>query len=350
MITRSASLQGTSSRVAIDDPSAVGAARRLAVALGSTLGLNQEALGRLAIVVTEAANNILRHAGSGTIVVRGLVLGESAGVEVLALDKGPGIADVKRAMRDGFSTTGTAGQGLGGIRRLAQTFDIYSQRDAGTAILARVGEPRHPGLAPVESLDERLGVVCVPIRGERECGDAWRVVEGRGRTTVLLVDGLGHGPEAATAAAIATELFPALVDGPPNALVDALDAGMRLSRGAALSVAAIDEAARTVTFSGVGNVDGRVLAREKNSHFLPQNGIIGHAKPTARTTSAPWTADAILVMHSDGVSARWHMDAYPGLHDAHPALVAGVIFRDFGRERDDATVLVLAPRSDEQAA
>jgi hypothetical protein len=50
-------------------------------------------------------------------------------------------------------------------------------------------------------------------------------------------------------------------------------------------------------------------------------------------------------MHSDGISARWRLEAYEGLADAHPALIAGIIYRDFGRPRDDATVLVLTDGS-----
>jgi anti-sigma regulatory factor (Ser/Thr protein kinase) len=345
---RAESIQGTSQLVAIDEQSAIGGARRMAVALGGAYGLSEDALGRLAIVVTEAATNIMRHAGNGTIILRAVMLGDSAGVEMLAIDKGPGIIDVARAMRDGFSTSGTAGQGLGGIRRLSQTFEIHTQRSVGTVLLARIGEPLPAGTERTASLDDRLGVICVAIRGENESGDAWRIVEGRHRTTVMVVDGLGHGPQAAAAAAIATDLFPSLADAQTTVLIDALDEGMRASRGAALSVAAIDDATRTVSFSGVGNVDGRVLADGKSSHFLPQNGIIGNAKPTARATEAPWPTGARLVMHSDGISARWHMDAYPGLQQAHPAILAGVIFRDFARERDDATVLVLADRLGEK--
>jgi hypothetical protein len=89
-------------------------------------------------------------------------------------------------------------------------------------------------------------------------------------------------------------------------------------------------------------VDGRVLTPDGSTHLIPQNGIIGHTMPTLRSTSTPWPSGSRLVMHSDGVSARWRLDAYVGLWNAHPALIAGVVFRDYARARDDATVLVLA--------
>jgi hypothetical protein len=297
----------------------------------------------LAIVVTEAATNIVRHAGFGVIVLRALLAGQSPSVEVLALDKGPGIPDVERAMHDGYSTIGTAGRGLGGIQRLTETFGIHSQRGMGTALLARIGErPRSSSHArPVASLDDRVGVVCVPLRGEVECGDAWRIIAGGRRISVLLVDGLGHGPEAAIAANAATAVFPTLTRGSLDAALVALDGALHETRGAALSIVVIDEAARATRFSGVGNVDGRVLADGTTEHLVPQSGIVGHGMPRLRSTDAAWPLGARLVLHSDGILGRWRMDAYPGLMTAHPALLAGIIYRDFARDQDDATVIVL---------
>jgi anti-sigma regulatory factor (Ser/Thr protein kinase) len=321
----------------IDEQSQIGAARRCAVEMAHTGGLSADAVGRLAIAVTELATNIIRHAGHGVIVLRALSPESGPAVEVLALDNGPGIPDVKRAMRDGFSTSGTAGQGLGGVQRLADMFEIYSQRDKGTALVARVGE-RPRSLARkrrVSSLGDRVGVVCVPLRGETECGDAWRIVA-------------GHGPDAAATAAIATAMFPRLAHGPPEATLSRMSEAMRASRGAALSVAVIDEAARLTRFSGVGNVDGRVLVDGRTEHLIPQNGIVGHTMPAVQSSNVPWPAGARLVMYSDGITSRWRLDAYPGLITAHPALVAGVIYRDFRRDRDDATVLVLADASAEE--
>ena len=342
-------VSASSIRLDIDEQSQIGAARRCAVTLGHTHALSPDAVGRLAIVVTEAATNIVRHAGFGVIVLRAMLAGQTAGIEVLALDKGPGIPDVERAMRDGYSTIGTSGRGLGGIQRLAEVFGIYSQRGTGTALLARIGErPRSSSHArPVASLDDRVGVVCVPLRGELECGDAWRIIAGRGRISVLLVDGLGHGPEAAIAASAATTEFSRLAHGSPDAALVALDAALRETRGAALSVAVMDEVEGTTRFSGVGNVDGRILAGGATQHLVPQSGIVGHGMPKPRSTDASWPAGGRLVLHSDGILARWRPESYPGLTTAHPALLAGVIYRDFARDRDDATVFVLGDRAAE---
>ena len=337
----------TSMLLCIDEQSQIGAARRSAVALGHAQGLGEDAIGRLAIVVTEAATNIIRHATRGFIVLRALVNGGAPGVEMLALDSGPGIPDVLRAMRDGFSTGGTAGQGLGGIQRLADTFDIHSQKDLGTAVLARIADGHRPDHRSDrgETLDDRLGVVCVPVQRETECGDAWHVIATPERIAVMVVDGLGHGHGAAEVATLATTAYPSLAGSPPDEALAGIDRALRGSRGAALSLVAIGETARELRFSGVGNVDGRVLHNGSAAHLMPQNGIVGHAMPTLRASTVAWPAGARLVMHSDGVSAKWRADAYPGLATAHPSLLAGVLYRDFGRERDDVTVLVLDDRA-----
>lgn len=333
----------TSVLLCVDEQSQIGAARRSAVALGHAQGLGEDAIGRLAIVVTEAATNIIRHATRGFIVLRPLVNGAAPGVEMLALDSGPGIPDVVRAMRDGFSTVGTAGQGLGGIQRLADTFDIHSQKDMGTVVLARFadGHRRDHRSDRDECLDDRLGVVSVPVQRETECGDAWQVIASPERSAVMVVDGLGHGHGAAEVATLATAVYPSLSASQPNEALAGIDRALRGSRGAAVSLVVIDEAERTLHFSGVGNVDGRVLHNGSAAHLVPQNGIVGHAMPTLRASSVAWPAGARLVLHSDGVSAKWRADAYPGLATAHPSLLAGVLYRDFGRERDDVTVLVL---------
>jgi hypothetical protein len=263
-------------------------------------------------------------------------------IEVLALDKGPGIGDVARAMTDGFSTSGTAGQGLGGIQRLADVCEVYAPRGQGTALLARVSDgPRSATRNRGKVLEDRIGVVCLAISGESTSGDAWSMISTPSRLYVLLVDGLGHGPGAAAAAAIGIDTFAPNAQGGPAQALAALDVAMRGSRGAAASVAYVDSAARTLRFSGVGNVDGRVhFGLQSTAHLLPQNGIVGHTMPTPRVQHADWPPQSRLVMHSDGVSSRWRLDAYPGLESAHPAIVAGVLCRDFGRDRDDVSVIV----------
>ena len=344
------SVAGTSTRLDVEEVSQIGGARRSATAMGHAHGLGEEAVGRLAIVTTEAATNIVRHGGGGMVVLRALTHGGAQAIEVLALDKGAGIPNIDRAMQDGYSSRGTAGQGLGAMRRLSDVFAVHSQRGVGTAVLARVGQRLHPAIQPPRNavLDDRLGVVCVPMRGEVECGDRWQLVAERSALSLMVVDGLGHGPDAAFAAACAANAYRGTSGRAHDIMLSAIDLGMRQTRGAAISVVSVDDAAAELTFTGVGNVEGRVLGGPHTQYLVPQNGIVGHGMPPLRATRASWPAGGRLVIHTDGIAARWRLDAYEQGLAIHPALLAGMLYRDCSRDRDDVTVVVLAHASEGQ--
>ena len=109
----------------IRDMSQVGEARRAAEALAADARLGDSERGTLAIIVTEAATNLARHARAGRLCLTPIGDAEGKGIEVITLDEGPGISNVGRALEDGFSTGGTSGHGLGAMRRMASEFDIY---------------------------------------------------------------------------------------------------------------------------------------------------------------------------------------------------------------------------------
>ena len=331
---------------AVQDQLQLSTVRLQAVAMGRAHGLDADAVDRLAVVAAEMAANVAHHANGGHIILR--PVGEHANgcVEILALDKGPGIADMTHAMRDDDPRPGIARHdgGFATIRRLADLFDIYSQRGRGTAVVAHLGAcsgPDATGGGADSLMHGSVGAVCVPLRGEDECGDDWAVHVESGRIVALLVDGLGHGPGAAIAALAATSAFRDVADSDPENVLGTMHTALLRSRGAALSVTVLDEARRTARFCGVGNVDGRVVTAETSRQLMPQSGIVGHRMPRLQTAEVPWPSGARLVMHSDGISSRWRIDDYPGLLARHPSLLAGVLFRDFARARDDATVLVL---------
>jgi anti-sigma regulatory factor (Ser/Thr protein kinase) len=327
-----AALPAPSQRAVLEDMSQVGEARRLAGAAARAAGLDDVAAGRLAVVVTEAASNVVRHGGGGEMLLRVLDTGDARGVEVLAIDRGPGIADVARALQDGHSTGGTPGTGLGAIRRLATVFDLHTAAGVGTIVLAQVWT--RPPPAPVH------GAVCLPKRGESECGDVWALQHlGGGGWRALVADGLGHGPDAHEAARKVAEGVTASPTGAAQAMVNAHLAA-RPTRGAAAAVVEL-EAAREVRFSGVGNVAAVLLGDGSTHSMVSINGTLGQGvvRPREFTYSVP--AGGLMVLASDGLASRWSLDAYPGLQARHPALVAGVLYRDHSRQRDDVTVVAV---------
>ncbi|HEY9744481.1 MAG TPA: ATP-binding SpoIIE family protein phosphatase [Coleofasciculaceae cyanobacterium] len=320
------------------EPSQAGEARRMALAFASRLGFNETERGKVGLVVTEVANNLVRHAQDGVILLQALENNGIAGVEILALDKGPGIDNLSECLRDGFSTAGTPGNGLGAVTRLSAFFDIYSVPTVGTAILSHLWASRLPVNQPQENL--KLGAVCLPIRGEEVSGDTWASDRTDNHSLLLVADGLGHGPQAAKASLEAVRVFRENVRCSPQEILEAAHAALRSTRGAAVAIAAIDFESQTVLFAGIGNISGTILSPDGSCNMVSYNGTVGHEVRKIKEFTYPWSQGSLLIMHSDGLATQWRLDRYAGLITRHPSLIAGVLYRDFNRGRDDVTVLV----------
>ncbi len=319
----------------VEAGSTASAVRRAAERLGTDLGLGPTRTADLAIVAAELTSNLVKHAEDGVLLLRPVRHDGQAGVELIAIDSGPGMADLTVSSRDGHSTTGTLGIGLGAIARQASWFDAYSRPGRGTVLAVQVwarDANREPSWA---------GALTRPLTGEQVSGDgyAWRVVDGRRQ--LLACDGLGHGPLAAAATEAAIEAFRRAPAGPPATVVQHLHRSMAHTRGAALAVAEPDPVAGLLSYAGVGNIAGSVVdgdGQRRGLVSLP--GIAGHQRPTIREYGYPFPPDALLVMHSDGVVDRWQLNDYPGLAGRSPLVVAATLLRDAGTRRDDACVLV----------
>ncbi len=326
--------------VRMTDAGQAGEARRLATVIASDLGFGETERGNLAIVVTELARNLVIHATAGELVVRPLRDGDATGVEVLALDRGPGIANVADCLKDGYSTAGTSGTGLGAVRRLSALFDIHSIPGVGTAMLARLWSGR-PARRPGAQSRPDIGGICLPMPGEDVPGDGWAVDHNGTRSRIFVTDGLGHGPFAGAAAQEGIAAFRRNADASPGETLEAIHAALRGTRGAAAAVAEIDSSQRLVRFAGVGNIAGAILSAGGGRHLVSHNGIVGHQVRKIQEFTYGWPQDALLVMHSDGIETRWSLDRYPGVATRPPSLVAGLLYRDFARGRDDVTVVVV---------
>ena len=334
-------------RIAVDDLSHVGSARRAADAVARADALDDTRRGAVNLVATEASTNLARHARDGVLFVQSTAPLGVAGVEVIAADKGPGMHDIERAFADGFTTGTTPGTGLGAIRRQADELDIYSVPGQGTILAARVFAAPERGVPRNHLLD--VGAVCLPIDGETACGDGWAVVQGADRAVILLVDGLGHGPNAADAADTAIAAFRAASGGAPAEIAALLHQALRATRGAALAVAEVVPAAEgaTVRYCGVGNTAALLLSAVGSPRSLPSmNGTAGLQVRAMQEVTLPWARGSVLLMHTDGITTRWRADAYRGILGHHPTVLATALQRDHTRGRDDATVLALRLRSE----
>lgn len=320
----------------VAEESQAGEVRRGAVGLARDAGFDETAQGRVAIVATELATNVIKHAGDGTLFVRFTRRRSTDVIEVLAIDRGPGM-DPTRALRDGYSTAGTAGTGLGAVARLSACFDMTSAPGAGTVVLATVAGSGRATPRPV-TLD--VGVVRVPKKGEDVCGDGWACMDVDGVTTLLVVDGLGHGEFALDAANAAVRAFDTARSFAPGHVIETVHAALRPTRGAAVAAASVDPRRRVVTFAGIGNIMGTVVGDGHDRQMVSHAGIAGHDARRIAEFTYPWPTEGVLVLASDGLITHWDLKRYPGLLARDPSVIAGVLYRDFNRGRDDVTVVV----------
>ncbi|MFE6971543.1 SpoIIE family protein phosphatase [Isoptericola sp. NPDC057653] len=316
----------------VDHASAVGAVRRAATTAATRLGLGDARAAEAGLVVSELATNQSRHAGSGSVLLRVRRWDGHAALEVLAVDAGPGMRDLGAAMRDGVSSRGTLGIGLGTLPRLTTTWDAWSSPGQGTVVAATFASP---GARPDPA--EPAGLVRA-MTGQPVSGDAHAIRHDAGATTVLVADGLGHGPLAAAASQAAVRAF---LDGPdagPSALLGRVHAALGGTRGAAVAVARAEGG--TLRYAGLGNIVGSVQGAGRPRSLLSQPGIAGTHTRTVRETTLPLDAGDLLLMHSDGLTDRTGIGGYPRVADAGPLVVAGLLMRDFAVRRDDACVVV----------
>ncbi|MER5886092.1 ATP-binding SpoIIE family protein phosphatase [Streptomyces sp. NPDC001941] len=316
------------------------AARRRAAQLARDIGLAEDRVARVELCVTELATNLLKHADDGSLALRVVRQGGRAAVECLSLDSGPGIADVTHALRDGTSSAGSLGVGLGAVQRLADVSGVHSLRERGTVIWTRFWADE---AARAEGPVQTSGLTR-PIGGEEACGDTWAVRPAgpdHGDALLLMMcDGLGHGPLAALVADHARQAFRDSTATDPAAVLEDVHRGLRRTRGAAVAVALADPAAQRVTLCGAGNISALVTDGESRTTLLSMPGIVGAQLPRPRTFEAAFPPGSALVMHSDGLSDRWKPADFPGLLTRPAALVSAQIFNQAAVRRDDAGILV----------
>jgi anti-sigma regulatory factor (Ser/Thr protein kinase) len=322
----------------VKDASEVADARRRIAALTEAVGFDEVEVGRVCIAVTELATNLVKHGSGGALLAAIDDYSAVPALQMLALDRGEGMASVQQCMQDGFTSVGSSGTGLGAIQRQSHELDIYSSLSAGTAIYARLEKGRVPTRAAEHP--RSFGAVTVSKAGEVANGDAWAAAGTAGNRTYLVVDGLGHGELAAEASRAAVEEFRRCAGRSLTEILNAIHQALRHTRGAAVAVARTDEERDQLTFAGVGNIGGTIISEGESRKTVSRNGTVGLTIPRIQEYVYPFSRHSTFFMYSDGMLTNWSCDPYPGLLARHPMLIAGVLYRDFRRERDDVTMLV----------
>lgn len=306
----------------------VGAARRQFAALAAAAGLDEARTSDAALIASELATNVIKHAKHG-----GMLFDRVAnGVAIVAWDRGPGM-NVEACMRDGMSTAGTAGNGLGAITRLASHWDVYSRPGAGVVFSAHVFPRGH-----VPKRDEIAGVA-VPYPGLPISGDAWSCHERGGYVTIMVSDGLGHGDDAAAASRAVIASFAAHAEETPAAILERANGAAKATRGVAATIVRIDREAHEAAIAGVGNVSAWII-HDSSRQLVTQHGTLGQVTPVLREERYPFPSGSTLVMCSDGLKSRIPFDERRDLLTRSPRIIAATLWRDFARGRDDATAVV----------
>lgn len=312
----------------IQDSSISGEIRRLVSGWAEQIAFDEIVSEKINIVINELSSNILKHAKHGEMIC----LADDNSISILALDKGPGIADINNALEDGFSTHGTAGNGLGAIKRLASFFDIYTQPGKGTVVLARFVKKK-------EEQNFRCFGFSLPMKGETLSGDGW-VDQEEDIHKIMVSDGLGHGLLAHEASARAIQTFVETEHTNPLNDINLLHLSLRGTRGAAVAVAYVDHQKGVVDFCGLGNIAGAIINNQGTKKLISYAGTAGVQLRKTQTLAYPFPAHSVLVLHSDGLQSQWDLKDYPGILIKHPLLAVALLYRDYNRGTDDVTIIV----------
>jgi anti-sigma regulatory factor (Ser/Thr protein kinase) len=320
-----------------EDEASVSLARDRVRAEGARLGLPPTKIARLVNVASELAHNQLAHARDGHIALRPVVRGGIQGLEVIAADRGDGIADPARALEGRPSRAGSLGVGLAAVRELADEVDFDVRLGEGTCIFARV-------FSDVQTRGLEVGILGRPCDGERVSGDDAAVVREGDRLLVGVADGLGHGPLAREASMEAARVLRTAPSGAPDSVLAACHKALGKTRGAVMAVCAIDEGTRGLTIASVGNVSVHVYGFGPAKRFDGSSFVLGdHGRAPRRIVTEERRLERaeLLVSFTDGVSSRASLEGDRDLLRQHPIQIAQHVLERFGGSHDDALVLVV---------
>jgi anti-sigma regulatory factor (Ser/Thr protein kinase) len=332
--------------IAVQNPTDVPVCRRRVAHLATAMKFPAVQVGELAILVSELAENALRHGGGGELSLVRISGERGQGIEVICSDRGPGF-NPEAAFADGFSTVGSLGIGLGAVRRLADSCEVQALPQGVRITVRKWLAPASRSPAAEMSLVPRfdVGIGSRPFPGYKVNGDAYAVRYTRpDQARVAVIDGLGHGVEAHEAAVQARQFIETRTSLELVPLFQELDALLRGTRGVVAAAAVIDLVSSRLVFVGVGNIEAVLLGPDGSQQLVSTSGILGNRSRRPRQFEYRWSAESMLLLCSDGVRSAWRTGVDKRLWEAHPDRLAHEIITNYTREADDATVLGIRER------
>ncbi|OCA97201.1 ATP-binding SpoIIE family protein phosphatase [Clostridium beijerinckii] len=334
----------------------IGQARRYIAEKSKEIGFSSVEIGEISIVVNEFCTNLIKHHSvEGKIIFKKIEMNGRNGIEIISEDKGPGIINVDEVIKDGISTKGTMGGGLGAIKRLMDSFEIYSRTSINLGKHIGYGhllESNGIGTIAItqkwlkssQNIGEKevkISVMSRPYIGCKVNGDLYYIKEFNNKVILALIDGLGHGTEANKVAIKAKDLLEENNYKSLKELLYSIDTGMKHTRGAVIGICIIDKERKVFQYGSIGNVELRYIINSKDKKFITTNGTLGVSfKTKVNVQESSYENGGIIVMNTDGISNKWEYDEYSCIPTHNPAVLSNMIFRDFAKDNDDATVLV----------
>jgi len=332
----------------------IGHTRRYIVQESKKLGFNTIELGEISIVINELCTNFIKHkAVEGTLLFDIYEETDSVGIEITAQDKGPGIKDVDEIMKDGVSSKGTMGGGIGAIKRLMDSFEIHSNyndskyisfdskhtelESMGTLIRLRKSPRNSPKL---KENDIKFSILSRPYPGMGVNGDYYYIKKIKYRCIFAVIDGLGHGIEANSSSKLAAEIINDNIHKPIQDILSSVNKGLVCTRGVVAGIIIIDTLKKEFEYSAVGNIEFRYILNGTTERFIHTNGFLGaYSNNKIKVHKKTYEKDAIITMCTDGIINKWDFP-YLDTHLNNPAVPANSILKNFGKDTDDATILV----------
>lgn len=320
-------------------------------AIAQRLGLSDQKREDMLLVASELVSNQVKHAGG-----RGLIqVWQQPGpvLDILALDYGPGIANLSQAEEDGYSSANTLGKGLGSIRRLSDESYIYTQQDAsgkskkwsGTVFLARF----RPGGKKIDydkgtsagrdcSTALEIGLFSRSLSDDRYNGDRIYLQKTGDTLRWLHLDGLGHGEQAQAATANLAAFLSRCNS--TNSILTAVDQQLKGTRGAVAITGELGLSGKSLNILGVGDMHAHVMVNEDmhNLSFAP--GVLGKEHQRPDPFHLAFGKRCLVISASDGIRRNWDVSNFPGLFHQHPQLIAYTLGNIMGRISDDQSLCV----------
>lgn len=306
--------------------------------LATESGMKTARINELDLIAAEMTSNLYKYSNDGEILVGVFANGGNPYVELISIDNGPGMVNPGKMLLDGISTSNTLGHGLGSMKRLSDTFELYSQIGWGTIVMSRVySEPEKTGTKK----DIIIRPIVVSKPGENVSGDGFTSKRTDKYIKLMLADGLGHGPEANKAINEAATAFKVFPDYSPSETLRFIHSSIKKTRGAVINIVGYEFGSKNWVSAGVGNIALRVNGPITVKNHMSYNGIVGHNIPTTMNDQIYSGNEFNQVMLcSDGIKTRMDLARHPQMYKYDAAILAAVIYKDYARRNDDMSVVI----------